>query len=607
MIRMGFTSVGRGPIDPFEQHTTGRTWRGKAILVTLVVIAIGALVIWHTSSIEVRLINGTDHDYVVDINGQSFELAAGESKDVDLSTGEMTVSVTGLEPAVEPTTITIDVPLVDMLLDRPAVVINPDRCAVIAMEQCGYYIGTPPDPDPKAKWELHAGQAHYQFDDIHYNWEQLPDEISMDRDKDVVIRRSINLWEGDTSTDTIELFAEQLDEESMLAHLRHRAFYAPDDGEYVATLIRWTPEDRVMPLLRELIAIRPINIESHRYYQEYAQRLEPDHDVLAEYRKLYGQSPGDSARQYLLGRLVTDAVESRKLFLAAAPNDQTGRALNALAWNHLVRGEASRAVGYIEQALAKQPDRKQYASLLIDALHADGQHKKMVRLYRKYYPNCDESVQDSADLIHAYVGMGDRDEVQNQVERYLAHLRANTDDEGRIAQHRAYLRCAVAGAQGDVEKYVASARELGTAYWNFIAAMMEHRLEDAATIAASEDYGGIFWTQHLLLSFEARRAGSAELERVHRRAAAEQLADGDTDERYLAAVLAGEIEPDLDRILGLSLTPDLKRTALAAVALTEWGAKQPAVAKLAERLNWDPEFPGVYLTQLFKDPMWPRP
>tara|TARA_R110002126_G_scaffold41590_20_gene120957 strand:- start:3624 stop:6041 length:2418 start_codon:yes stop_codon:yes gene_type:complete len=323
---------------------------------------------------HVYVVNGLDRPYEVLVEGQFVSLAAGDRQSLELPFGRIRV-----EPAPDgefefpAEEFVLDVPSMNRAFDGTTLIINPDRCAVLAV-QTDYYASSNPKP---SEFELvYGGQTFQTIPDVDYHFRPSPDEIELRGSQDQVPKRVLLDLGSDWPLEDRPRLFEQAGEDP--APFASRLLLClPDDMRQMFLVAQWLDPKVMIDVLRERMKLRPVAVETHRMYQERLFEVEPDHDLGAEYRALLEAEPDDAVLMYLYARTFENEQGSRELLERAVQSPEPcAHAYLGLAAFDRHEGNFEAALGQLRLGLALDPDNSSLAgreTLALLALNRPGE------------------------------------------------------------------------------------------------------------------------------------------------------------------------------------------------------------------------------------------
>lgn len=556
---------------------------------------------------RLSIINGLGRDYAVRLGEQRIEMARESRVAVELSVGEHTLAVEDLEPGIDPIAFEIEVPWWRRPLVRPVFAINPDRTAVVLVEQPtrggggeGEAAEEAPVPAdaalaataPRRELRVFSGQQKYRFEGIDVAW-----AAAAGRDPDATAERvRLFTWPNFDPERTCALVVSRVGENAAATFLKRSATYADDASVYLRFLAGLLEVDAMVEYLTPRLADRPIRIPMHRAYQDVIDRARPEQDLVERYERLLTEAPEDAARLYLLGRIVPNPERSESLLRSAAEMSVIAWPDAALAFMHLCRGEAMEAVSRIRKARELDPDKPAFLTYYRSALAAAGRWEALAdhwQAIQKINPLDLEAVKG---LAAAAIRSGNEARAQRALDAYEAYAEAAALTEVKRAG-TAEIRASMAAARGDRAGYLKAVEGLTRRPWPFRRALLNGEA-GAAAAALEKRAMAPSPFEDLLVSIVAYEHGEPELGSKHRERAAARLAKLGRSSRALAEVLRSGAAPPESWWRGLELLPDQKRTALTAIAAALPGDQDAMLAFVRDALNFDPGFAHLLLREV---------
>ncbi|MBN2309589.1 MAG: tetratricopeptide repeat protein [Candidatus Hydrogenedentes bacterium] len=548
-------------------------------------------------NIEAYAVNGLNRQYQAVIDGEPQRVPPNRHIPIRLAEGPHTLAVPEL--GIDEFTFEVDTGFLLRPLREPIVVLNPDQVAIVCKETIHYTVAADEEVD-EIPFETFANEVVYTFTGIHFPFQEFPAELEIVESK--AKRRRLVLLSELGPAEIFAGLATNLSPDAALLNLTRRFHYDPEDLQCLSMLLQMMEPEAFLAEIGPEVAARPVFVDVHRIHQSLMDKLQPDHDLEAEYRGYLDAAPGDPALQYLLARVTEDTAAAKQLLRqAAAGPEPFAYAFYGLAYHELIFGRFAEAYDYAVKACELDPGQELFLYARDQALMALGRFDELLAGIERDKDGVPVEAAgacvEASLLIHK--GLPE-EEARAAFGRFLERERASGEwPEGAMdgLEKLGEARCAY--ARGDLERYHAIIGALSDAPdTKFCSAMAAGDLAaaDEALNAAEETET----KQHLLLYVAAAQAGEAGLSGSHLNAAVDLLRAGEREERFLAGCLAGEREAGVDRLLGLEMIPDDKRVALAALG-TRFPADQARYFELARTLNYEVEVPHYILKGLLGD------
>jgi len=282
-------------------------WRGKLVLAGLLLSAALLVGEWFASrSVPLYVVNGLPAPVTVEVAGEKLTVSAGDWRKLAVGEGEHEATFScpsaGLRGAHA---FELHASLWSRLFNRRTHVLNPFAAAVLARERTVYA----EDPDRYAdeyKAELLLTGPYAALEGFHYRFEAYPEQIQMEGARET--RTRLSLCEVPPFQAISAALAEE-NADMALALDALEAHCRADPGKvellqlYHLLGAQQNQLERVMATLEAGLAVRPVRIGWHRFYQTVAIQQGRRQEVLDRYERLLAEAPDDPDRLYLAGRL----------------------------------------------------------------------------------------------------------------------------------------------------------------------------------------------------------------------------------------------------------------------------------------------------------------
>lgn len=535
-----------------------------AFLLVGVVVAYGGLVAWVRDQALVSFVNGTGHDYDVEVDGQAVHLPSGARVPLRVGQGLHQVVVRG---PTGTTTESFDntefVALAPLGLLRTQIV-NPDKAAVLLRDTIDY--SKPSGEGYSAS--VDTGSFFYDLK-VDYAFELFPHSID-DKDRSPVKTR-VSL---PGLRDSPRVVFEKRGAAAADSLLRRRLAFDPEDGAAASQILDLTGavvDTATLELLTSLAAQRPTRVEAAlallRLVRDkpaslaaVTRVLQKDADACASFALFAAKDPPDDA-VHLQSALVPPACEyaqNAAAFEAAVAGDlDTAARLVAdvhpradrpslfWAWQ-----QTQLALGNVA-ALSKHPtgdpafDAAKNAMIVAFQRRDAAEAARVMRVYRQGHPD-DEEGGSALEIVAAY-GRRDRKGLAEAVARAkeldIAWTGVRTDDA-------------------------------------FELALIDGRIDDAIRVSAGDSP---LWAKTLVAA-SALRHHPARSDLVAEAAAVL------TDRRGAQWLTK---KPTVAELRALRVEPGLA-VAIATLVAERW-PDAPELRAEAERLAWDESVPTLFL------------
>ncbi len=588
-------STGSGAPRAAEPSTAKKIAAGIAVVGALAATIVAGICLYQRTHLTVVLVSGAPKPYAVELNGTRHTLAPGRPVILTRSEGDFRLTG-GARADAAPQKFRFALPFFDHLFSRRVAVINPDRAAIVVQEAIVYRVeGAPPDSGGRPDVTLFANEAAYFLPAPDFVFAEFPHRIKMPRDATSTVRTRLTLLSEGGPAERAALLLARTGYATMRRHLELLADVQPESEALLRCAVTDLKPEDSRAFLEQRLADRPVRVEWHRYYQQFAEYRLPDLDLPAKYRALLAAAPGDGALMYLLARVETDRAEARALYeraLTASPpcyyayNGLGAAALNEADFPRAIacfaaaeqKGLASETVRY-NQRLARIA-AGDFARLLAEA-----------RSRRQAAPaDVAAAGEEITCSLLAGLGAGAAGEIKA---RFLQRLeKMGVTDPKERAGFDAYLSAIIAYGSGDAAAFAREISRLDTPAYAFQAAISRGDHAAAAAILSKDDEPAS--GAALLCYLAAQVAGDAAAAEAHFAAALQVMEHEDRDMRRLASLLRGPSLPELAVVNAIALPVDQKRIVLASLGWRD-PARRADYFAWARRMNFDPDFPHLLI------------
>lgn len=588
------------PVPVRHPGTGKKVAIGAAILAVLIFGIIGSIALYKRTHLPVVLISGAPKPYTIQLNGTSYTLAPNQATVLSLPEGDYTLQGGPAGASAKPQTLHLSMPFFDNLSQSKVAVINPDGAAIFYYETTAYYPnGTTPPANDTLDFNLYADDVSYFLPAPDYVFTDFPAEISMNEGTARETRSRFELLRTGTPMARAKLLQDKRGYAVMEKYLENALPLHPDDETWLAAAATYLKPDDGRALFARGLAARPINVEWHRYYQEFMQRDFPDFDLVKQYREFSAAEPQSGALMYLYGRLIDDPAESKRINEAAlAAKAPSPYAALALGYDYLITGDYPMAMKYYQQALQgglhssslevnlryARLGLHDYAGLLADAVAVS-----------KQQPNNLDAVGE--EIIMSFLTGRSRADAESLAARFLASFnrlkQVNAQDRADAA---AYLASTIDYCTGDFAAFAADNAKVKTPDSQFVAALTSGNAAQALALLKGlppEQVSSIAWLECYVAAKLKGDEATAETAYAN---ALDALVRDSSGLRPLVATLRSGAAPSMEMLAGLALMPPQKSLLLAALAL-RFPPNHAAFAKLADAYNIDPMFPHHLIAQ----------
>lgn len=576
--------------------------RARKIVAGVVIVgAIAASIVlgiclYHQSNLTVVLVSGAPKPYTVELNGTSHRLAPGAPIVLTLSEGDFKLTGGPRGEASPPQTFHFALPFFDHLSDRRVAVINPDRAAILAVETIVYRAeGASDDTGGGGDVTLYANEASYFLPAPDFVIEPFPQRIKMPQGSARTSRTRLTQVSAGGPAERANLLLERRGYPTMLRHVALLAAAQPEDEQLLQFAVTTLKPADARALLERHLGDRPVLVEWHRYYQDFAASRLPDVDLAAKYRGLLAAEPANGALRYLLARVVPDPAETHALFeraLAASP--PCTYAYNGLGVDALNAADFPRAVECFaaaeKQGLASETIRHNKRLARIAAGDSAGLLAEARARRQKAPVDLGAAEEEITCSLLAGLGRTAADAIKAEFLTRLGKL--ESPDPKERAMVDAYLSAAVAYGAGDEAGFAKAIGSIGAPRYAFQSAIS--RGDHAAAAAVLQKLDDSNSEAYLLCFLAAGLAGDRAAADAYFSTALQAMEREGREIRRIAAMLRQPALPEPAALNAVVLAVDQKRIVLAALAWRD-PARQAQYAALARRMNFDPAFPRLLI------------
>ncbi|HYC72935.1 MAG TPA: hypothetical protein VEB66_17115 [Opitutaceae bacterium] len=550
----------------------------------------------------VVVVSGLDRPYSFTLDGETHTLKPYGALRLTKPQGRLELRPAADSAFIAPATLEFEIPFFSRLGDSRLAIVNPDATAIAYVEDITYVAdharaGNPPEPS----YRLLTNATSHFIPQPDFTLDAPPESVSMPKNAARVVRTRFNYARPMTLEASLGVVREKLGADGVREHLRLQARVRADEA-LLQAVTQELPAAEALALLRTRLAERPVLVEWHRYYQETADGVVPDDELLAEYRAAAQGEPGQGALLYLLGRLTAGRAPATELYRRAlAAPEPCAYAWVGLAWNDLNGGDFEAALAALEKAraagIASDTLRYSRRNLMI----ALGRMDELLAETREAFKASplDYTLARDEILLLALQG-AEADVCQARTSEFLKTLEPEFDPAQRQAVERS-LQLAAALGRRDEPGYLSILGAASDAPSRFNVALSAG--DHATAVRCLEEFD--VSTQHSLYRFlvyiAAAQANDPAAADALFAAALRQLAAEGRDERAIAALAAGTTPPDPAALEDVVLLPAQRRVIACAFGLRFPGDRERYFA-IARRMNFDPEFPAPYLRRVLGAP-----
>lgn len=581
------TPVPRPPFAPWQWF---RAW-----LFPLLFVIGGGIAAWsHFGSVQeldAYVVNGLPYPYDVRVNDDELSVPANDRVPIRLGVGTVRVRPAAAGLDFEPFLLTLDP---GQVARETAVVINPDRTAVISWEELVYQNAERSD-DQRAsadQFVLHVGEPFYFFDDVTDRFADPPTSFEVRSTDAETYRQVIHQLNQETPSGLCTLLLGQGEMELAEDFCRRRLTWDPDATGLLAFLRELAPDEASLAFMRGRLADRPLRFSWHRHYIDLAIALGKREALEKEYLAASSGELDNPQLSYLLGKTRADKAQAREDYRRSASMGFSAAHLELSLWQSS-RGEFASALEHARAGLDGQSDKRRLRSQEREMLLALGQFDELIPDLRL---RLDEDPLDQVaamDLAGLAAANGDEERAQLVMDRFLQAVEL---DRGELPEEEAKIfrqLFAEVRAQwrGDIAGYLEASRNSGESPGvnDFI---LQHQYDQAAALLGGEVDAFLNLLLYALLGrVDELASAEVQLSQVlnhwDERGLPEQL--------VLASWFRAEAEaPSVEETLDLLMPNHQRRVLLVALAQRHPDRAESYLA-LARKLNYSRVFPYLAL------------
>lgn len=560
---------------------------GKFIMPTLLLI--GVIAFFSASynagkHRKVYVLNGLPVEYTADIAGQPVKLPAMGMRSIEIPEGNVSVHVHEPELHIEDQSCHFESNIFSRLFASDAIVINPDRAALILWQEIEY--SENPDPNDSGETKLHVGNLLNTFAHIEFPFEPFPDKMRASSG-DSFKKRRIEHVNDLGETVTLSALKSQVNEQAVTDYFSRLPLREPHEEYTVGVYGALVSTNAFITQLKSMLDDRPVRTEVHRVYQEMMYLHEPDHNVAAEYRKRLDAEPNNPALMYLYARTLNGGVEANFLLERAAnANPPCARAFGGLAYAQLGEAKFKEAQKNLSRALEIDPDTASLRSYELDAMLALEDYQQLLN---KLVQLDDSEILPAATTLEFTVYTLTKQGRTADADALIADAADKFDDLDPELRELffAKLRAMRHYVSGDVPGSLEQLKPFKQAPARFVIAMESDDFDAAAELLPQIDEQREMF--YLLIYAHKLANGLGEADDL-RDAVVAELKKGRPESRRVAEWLSTGELPDVNAALTLTQETQAKAATLAALAARFPEHREKLIA-LAEKLNFDYRFP----------------
>lgn len=575
-------------------------WAAKIPWLIGPALLIFGIIVWCVIAVDkgksrvVYVVNGHSLPYQVQIGPQQVHIEPRQVTPIALPEGDHVVKVLTPEANIADQTCTLRTSFWRRPIDRKTIVINPDQLAVLVWTE-SEYVPQNSGRTPAMAMEIRTPALLHDYYDIDYVMQPFPHSLTLSGSRPVT-RRQIDWYEG-TVDQALAGLGSELGLEAMLALARRGVSCDPAVEDYAAMLRLNGHASETVSLLRPHLARRPINLATHRAYQDAAEQVGDLDALAAEYTAMLKAEPDSPVIKYLTGRAIDNQAESRRLFMEAKSAPEAIEfASGALAFDAHSVGDFARALEFVRAALPSCPTSRRLRYLELECLHALGRIDECLQTPDLQHPPENATAAQIIDRVCFLARAGQQDQIEGLLDQFAGPESGHIPDDPAYTW-RAWVRDTVAYVQGDPSQLINAGKS-------------EHPFRVDSQIVAGEydaaakrlaEIDPVSAEQPLTLALAAGRAGKSAIADAALAQAVSILNRGGYSERRAAAWLAGTTTPAAGEVTDAVIDFDTKRIALALLA-TRYPERRQECIDLLKKLNYDRRPPYLLLKQVIESP-----
>lgn len=587
----------------------GKLIRAGSVIGALLFVIYMALGYWAMNTDRtVTLVNGLGTPYIITINDTPYDCPESGATDpvrhIELPSGHYKVRATlpnGEEFFAEVPVGPVNIWNWPGRLHR-AILINPDKLALICRVQVIYRARSEKNnaahaPNPMTFF-VNEGVVDIRKPD--YYFKESPDTIRIKKGESTS-RTQLNVIRDTDPQHTIHIVRKYCSTEETAAYAARAALlHGPAAISTLMNIIGDMKPDEVRNIFAQHLDTRPVNIQWHRYYQQYAEAKLPDLDLVSEYRARLAKNPDDNAFVYLLARILPDHNEARALYEKALAGPlPCAYAWNGLAYEAMREGNRALALDYTDKAAAAATAPR-FSQERLDLLMALGRVDDALSFAN------DWCAQDAAAIEPQHqraLLLGFCRRPTSELTRALLSFTSATAKKmgkDEVAACRDLLEAYCAYGSGEEERFAAAISKI--TLWPSLAINAHLTQGDHKTAAASlakiENASSRRWFLAAIVAGMNNDEASA---REYFETACGKLAAEGKEARSLATLLKSETPPVIASVRALTPLDADRRVICCALGMRHHEQRKVFFDE-AQTANASPDFPRLLLARAMKMP-----
>ena len=325
-------------------------WQRWAVYLTIVAILAGGgmalLNEYKRRHRSIQVYNEFGDKVQISIDGAPVHVAG--NADVVVSEGKHHVAISGA--IQDEFDLDVNTPYWQRWTYKPAWVVNVGG-ATSLLFQTLYYAEHPRPADQRVL----AGERTFISPHIDYRNETPPNSMKVGSKSAEIAKTHLSLL-PEKSADLLQYLLTRGPPEAARRFAESRVILEPTNHEllkmYLGSLKSDPDFERAKAILKTQLAVRPVNVNWHRHYQEVHRSVAAKQELRTEYDNLLAAEPGNAALLYLRGRIGATTAEKNDFYQRAIKADpKLGWPWMALGYAAFTRGDWAKTIEYSRQAI----------------------------------------------------------------------------------------------------------------------------------------------------------------------------------------------------------------------------------------------------------------
>jgi tetratricopeptide (TPR) repeat protein len=584
-------------LQPARQLERERDWMGGLAgavwpVVVAILLAAYTIVSHRTAASQaVYFVSGLSKPYKITVNGASYTLRPANAVRIETGEGPVFVEVVEGGPNIPGQTYEVRTSFWLRPFLNKTFVINPDGVAAILWEKVYYAVEGRDRPDGES--ELYVGKSFYVFDRLDYVFRPFPESVKLDGEGTKLAKKRVCLAAeyGLTVDAILPVLGDEQGGKAAVDFLKKHVLYEPESPVYLQLLFEMVEHEEFIKTVRVGLAVRPVRIDWHRYYQEAVEKAEPEYDLAGEYRTYLQADPENAALQYLMGRSLRRPEEAATFYHKSVSGEAPcPYGFVGLAFQKMTVGRFDEALELAGKAIALGPENSIFYQQYRSALEATGRYDELIEEYRKEQSKAPTDLAWIAAEIDIWLAKDQRGKAEERFNEW-AQEAGLTNSPGLLEEIKEAIGVRIAYLSGDLAEYEQLMSGSSDPGQRIAVDLSLGRTADEKVVEQlqSEDpylYGALYLAE--------QRRGRAQRADEFLAKAVGLLREQGWEETVMADCLAGHKQAVVPELCSLPLEPRSK-----AILLTAMGVKYPEhkerYFELARRLNYNRGFPHLLL------------